>query len=339
MSPQPTSHFACIRSPFSLIRLSFLGYLLVPSVLVAQADSALPGLVERLAAMTAVTGYEQRMVDTLVTLLPGAVRDRAGNVVLTLGAGTRQRAAVCPLDEPGYAVGGIRADGYLTLRQIGTRLPALFDQQLEGQRITVYGRRRAVPGVVGVHSVHLARGRGVPTVSSFTLDSAYVDVGATTRAEVTNLGVGVLSPVTLAKRPHRYGAQLIASPVAGRRAACASLLAAARRASAEKGMIPRAEAVVVAFVVEQNLRAGGLSTLTNTRGPFSETLLVDGVPGTLGSIIRTTDPDTSSTFPGLGKRARWALPVRYAGTAVETVSLFDADSLRSALVGWIEGAQ
>jgi hypothetical protein len=31
--------------------------------------------------------------------------------------------------------------------------------------------------------------------------------------------------------------------------------------------------------------------------------------------------------------------VRYAGTAVETVSLFDADSLRSALVGWIEGAQ
>jgi hypothetical protein len=339
MSPQPTSRFRYPRSTFSPIRLSLLSSLLAPSVLVAQADSALPGLVERLSAMTAVTGYEQHVADTLMTLLPEAVRDRAGNVVLTLGAGTRQRAVVCPLDEPGYVVGGIRADGYLTLRQIGTRVPALFDQQLEGQRITVYGSRRAVPGVVGVHSVHLLRGRGVPLVSSFTLDSAYVDLGATTRAEVTNLGVGVLSPVTLAKRPHRFGGQLLASPVAGRRAACATLLTAARRAIAEKGMIPRAEAVVVAFVVEQNLRARGLTTLANTRGPFSETLLVDGVPGALGSIIRTSDPDTSSTFPGLGKRTRWSLPVRYPGTAVETMSLGDADSLRMALQGWIEGAQ
>lgn len=339
MNPQPTSHVAPRRCPSILVRLAFLGYVLAPPALVAQADSTLPGLIDRLTAMTSVTGYEQRMVDTLVALLPGAVRDRAGNVVLTFGAGTRQRAAVCPLDEPGYAVGGIRVDGYLTLRQIGTRLPPLFDRQLEGQRITVNGRRGAVAGVVGVHSIHLTRGRGVPEESSFTLDSAYVDVGAASRAEVSNLGIGVLSPVTLAKRPHRYGGHLLASPVAGRRAACASLLAAARHAIAEKGMIPGAEAVVVAFVVEQNLRGRGLHTLANTRGPFSETLLVDGVPGVLGGVIRSTDPDTGSAFPALGKRTRWSLPVRYGGTAVETVSLADAESLRVALVSWIEGSQ
>ncbi|HEY7637812.1 MAG TPA: hypothetical protein VH763_19870 [Gemmatimonadales bacterium] len=311
----------------------------MPGTLTAQTDSGFAQLVERLAAMTAVTGYEQNMAGNLVALLPGAVRDRAGNVVLTLGAGTRQRAAVCPLDEPGYAVGGIRSDGYLTLRQIGTRLPRRFDQQLEGQRVTIYGTRRAVPGVVGVHSIHLTRGRDVPVASAFTLDSGYVDVGATTRAEVSALGIGVLSPVTLTKRPHRYGGELLASPVAGRRAACAGLLAAARRAVAEQGMIPRAEAVVIAFVVEQNFRLRGLNTLANTRGPFSETLLVDGAPGALGSVLRSSDPDASSTFPGLGKRTRWSLPVRYSGTAVETVSLGDADSLRVALTGWIEGGQ
>ncbi len=111
MSPQPTSHFAHRRSPPIPIRPGFLGFLLAPPGLLAQADSALPGLVERLAAMTAVTGYEQRLTDTLIALLPGAVRDWAGNVVLTLGAGTRQRVAVCPLDKPGYAVAGIREDG------------------------------------------------------------------------------------------------------------------------------------------------------------------------------------------------------------------------------------
>jgi hypothetical protein len=339
MSPQPTSHFGYRPPPSIVLRLTFLGYLLAPPALVAQADSALPALVERLTTMTAVTGYEQDLADTLVALLPGAVRDRAGNVVLTLGAGTRQRAAVCPLDEPGYVVGGIRADGYLTLRRIGAQVPPLFDQQLEGQRITVYGKRRGVPGVVGVHSIHLTRGRRVPSVPSFTLDSAYVDVGVASRGEVSKLGIGMLSPVTLAKRPHRYGGDLIASPVAGRRAACGTLLASARRAVTEKGMIPRAEAVVVAFVVEQNLSGRGLATLANTRGPFSETLLVDGVPGGFGAVIRSTDPDTASTFPGLGKRNRWSLPVRYGGAAVETVSLADAESLRVALAGWIEGTQ
>jgi putative aminopeptidase FrvX len=259
-------------------------------------------------------------------------------VVLTLGAATRQRAAICPLDEPGYAVGGIRADGYLTLRQIGTRLPPLFDQQLEGQRISVFGKHRALPGVVGVHSVHLLRGRGVPLKSSFTLDSAYVDIGAVSRAEVLRLGIDVLSPVTLTKRPQRYGQHLLGAPVAGRRAACASLLAAARNALAHTGTIPPAEAVVIAFVVEQNLRHRGLQTLANTRGPFSETLLVDGVAGLPGSVIKESMPGSDSTFTGLGKRTRWSLPVRYISTPVETVSLTDADSLRLALTRWIQGA-
>jgi putative aminopeptidase FrvX len=339
MSPPPTSRLARRVPSRILSRLSFLASLLSPASLPAQADSGLPNLVRQLASMTAVTGYEQPMADTMLALLPGAVRDRAGNVVLTLGVATRQRAAVCPLDEPGYVVGGIRENGYLTLRQIGTRLPRLFDQQLEGQRITVFGKRGALPGVVGVHSVHLTRGRGVPAASSFTLDSAYVDVGAASRAEVSRLGIGLLAPVSLAKRPHRYGGQLIASPVAGRRAACAALLSAARAAIAEKGRIPRGEAVVVAFLVEQNLASRGLQTLANTRGPFSETLLVDGEAAALGSVKRTTETDTSSTFSRLGKRTRWSLPIRYGGTAVESVSLTDAESLRVALAAWIEGTR
>jgi hypothetical protein len=337
VNSQPTSHLQ-LRLPSSLAtRLFFFVGLLLPASLPAQTDS-FPALVQRFSSMTAVTGYEQRMADTLVKLLAGAGRDRAGNVVLTLGAATRQRAVVCPLDEPGYAIGGIRADGYLTLRQIGARPPRLFDQQLEGQRITVSGKHRSFAGVVGVHSVHLMRGRGVPLKSSFTLDSAYVDMGAASRAEVLRLGVDLLSPVTLTKRPQRYGQNLLAAPVAGRRAACASLVAATRDALAQTGMIPRSEAVVIAFVVEQNLRGRGLHTLANTRGPFSETLLVDGVAGVPGSVIKDSIPDSDSTFIGLGKRTRWSLPVGYSGTPVETVSLNGADSLRLALTRWIQGA-
>ena len=77
----------------------------------------LPGLATRLAAMTAVTGYEQRLVDSIVALLPGATRDRAGNAVIILGSGARRRLVACPVSEPGFVVGRVRDDGWLTLRR------------------------------------------------------------------------------------------------------------------------------------------------------------------------------------------------------------------------------
>src|SRR5437879_13892729 len=95
--------------------------------------------------MTAVTGLEQAMADSLLALVPGSARDRAGNITLTLGAGGgSKRLVACPLDEAGYAVGSVTDDGYLTLRRVGT--PAaypLFDQQVAGQAVTVSRPRTA----------------------------------------------------------------------------------------------------------------------------------------------------------------------------------------------------
>jgi hypothetical protein len=133
--------------------------------------------------------------------------------------------------------------------------------------------------------------------------------------------VGVLSVVTLAKRPHRYGTGLVAAPAAGRRAACAALLDAARSV--------RAPGATVAFVVEQELRQRGLSTLAHERGPFAETLLVDGQGGV----------DTDAGLPGLGPVRRLSLPVRYPGSPVETVALADVARLRGELLARLEAAR
>lgn len=287
----------------------------------------------RMASMSAVTGYERALVDTVLRLLPGSARDRAGNAYLTLGGGRSRRLVVCPVDEPGYVVGGIRADGYLTLRRVPGRVPALFDQQLEGHRITVQGRRGPVAGVVAVRSIHLTRGRQIAD-DPFTVDDAYVDVGVASRAGAADLGIALLAPVTLAKRPHRYGDRLLAAPVGGRRAACAALLLAARQSIVRAKTIAP---VVVAFAVEQELSERGLGTLSNAFGPFDETLIVDGRPGVLDSLQQGPDADPSARWPGLGRVTRWSLPVVYGGTPVETVSLDDAESLEDALLKWIGG--
>jgi len=315
-----------------------LAFLLSGQISMTRAQAADPGLPElaiRLAGMTAVTGYEQRVVDSLIGLLPGASRDRAGSAVVVLGSGDRRRLVACPVSEPGFVIGGVREDGWLTIRRAPGRVSPLVERQIEGQRVTVFGRRGTIPGVVAVRSIHLTRGRATGE-GSFTVDSAYVDVGASTAGEVVAAGVGVLNPVAIAKRPQRYGTDLLAAPVAGRRAACAALVLAARRAIAEQGMVPRGESVVIAFVVEQELSARGLGTLANTRGPFTETVIVDGAPGVPGAVSRAPD-SVAARWPALGTVTRWSLGVRYPATAVETTSLGGADTLRSALARWIGG--
>jgi endoglucanase len=274
---------------------------LPPVRLCAQSVDA---LAVRLASMTAVTGLEQAMTDSLLALLPVSTRDRAGNVTLSLGQGAPKRLLQCPLDEVGYVVGNITGDGYLLLRRVGARTTnPLFDQQLEGHRVTVFGTKGAVPGVVAVKSTHLTRGRvaaGAPD-PVFSVDNAYVDVGAASSAEARALGVDVLAPVSLAKRPLPYGERLLAAPGAGRRAGCAALVAAVQTKPRAKGT------VLVAFTVQSLYAANsGLASVKLLQGPFDET-----------------------------KTA--TLPTRYTDTAVETVALGDADALVKQLVTWMEG--
>jgi endoglucanase len=280
----------------------------------------------RLARIPAPIGHEQALADTLLSMLPGAVRDRAGNVLLTLGRGTPRRLVACPMDEPGWIVGGIRSDGYLTVRRLPGRTPPLFDQHAEGQRIVLMGDKGPVPGVVGVRSVHLTRGRS-NSDEPFTFDDAFVDVGATSADEVAALGIRITTPFVLARTPQAYGKDLVAAPSVGGRAACAALV---RAASAK----PRGT-VVIAFVVEQGLAARGLLTAGNVSGPFEETVVLDA-----GDAPRAVEADSMRRprhGEALGKLTRWRLRDRFDGWPVETISLDDVAALETRLRDWIGG--
>jgi putative aminopeptidase len=289
----------------SNLRLVLLVLSALPAFRRLSAQTDLDRLATRFASMTAVTGLEQAMGDSLLTLLPGSVRDRVGDVTLTLGQGSPRRLVSCPLDEVGYVVGNVLPDGYLLLRRVADARLAnpLFDQQLEGHRVTVFGTRGPVPGVVAVRSVHLTRGRGGPGTPDplFTADNAYVDIGASSAVEAQGLGIAVLAPVSLAKEPLRYGDRLLAAPAVGRRAGCAALVVAVQAKPKVKGT------VVVAFTVQSLYTTNaGLATVTALLGPFTAT--------------------KSAT-----------VPARFQDTAVETVSLTDGDALAKELVAWMDG--
>src|SRR5690349_23471603 len=86
------------RGCMTKLRLALLFLSVFPSFRRLSAQSVDP-LAIRFAGMTAVTGFEQAMGDSLLRLLPGSTRDRAGNVTLTLGQGAPKRLLTCPLDE------------------------------------------------------------------------------------------------------------------------------------------------------------------------------------------------------------------------------------------------
>ena len=69
-------------------------------------------------------------------------------------------------------------------------------------------------------------------MTPFSVDDARVDVGASAATGARALGVSILTPVTLSKKPLRYGSDLLAAPMAGRRAACAALVLSAARGEA-----------------------------------------------------------------------------------------------------------
>lgn len=301
----------------------------------------LDSLVVRLANMSAVSGFEDAMADSLLAALPGAALDRAGNVVWTRGSGAPVRVALCPVDEVGYVVGAITPDGFLTLRRVGaTLMGPLFDQAIEGQRVTVFGRHGPVPGVVGVRSVHLARGRPTASEEPFSLDNAFLDVGAQSAAGAVELGIGILSPVTRAKRAHRYGLDLVAAPGVAARAGCAALLAAALRPP-QSGVSGTA---IVAFTRRRQFRWDGAAFLLGERAPGAARadVVVVGEAGPGDSLDLGAAPAWRDSLPaGDGWRATvdWSLPARYPRTSVETVSLRDVATLADRLTRFLGGAR
>ena len=283
----------------------------------AQTAREGPDLAGWFAGLTAVTGYEATFALVFEDLVPGAQRDRAGSVVSVLGSGSPRRLVACPMDEWGYVVGGIREDGWLTLRRVGDGAPWTFDQSHEGHRVTVWGDRGPIAGVMAVWSTHLARGRSFAT-DAFTVDDAYVDVGAASRDEVRGLGIDMVNPVAMLKTTVEYGDSLLAGPESGQRGSCAALARAVMNRPNARGT------VVVAFVVESHIRHRGLMTVANAHGPFDQTLLLDY-------------PAPESLSEMFGSVEERGLETRYEGWPAETIDLREVRALTRSLERWIRG--
>ena len=228
-----------------------------------------------LVATTAVSGYENPLSDEIVRELAAfhPTKDNLGDVVVTIGSGSPRRLLVAPIDEPGFVVSEITADGYLRVQRLPQNgLPPIFNQMYSAQTVKI-GKVNGgwIDGVFAGLSIHLqplgSERRNAPNPSD--IDAMYIDIGATSAGEVRNAGVDVLSPIAIQRRLYDLAGKSYAGPAVGDRFGAAALLE----------VLPHVEpahikgTLIVAFVAQQRTDARGLRRILTTM-PSDEMIFV-----------------------------------------------------------------
>ena len=277
--------------------------------------------------LQAPPGREHFATDKILQVMPGWKRDALGNLILRKGSGSPRRVIACGLDRPALAVTEITDDGYIRLREVGARPPhPLWLQFHEGQRIEVLTRNGPIPGVVIVKSTHLQRGRVAPAQVT-TLDDLWVDVGATSRADVRQLGIEMLDPVV--RESLSFGHYFVAGHLAGVRAGCAAVASAASR------QVTRGETIFLLTTL-RSFGHDGLESALRTLGRVDEVTLLDqivGAPNSSETVLqrKVEKPPYLPESTGLTSLTVLAPRVRFPGSLVESVQLSDANKLLAAV--------
>src|SRR5258705_12462478 len=177
---------------------------------ISEAQSVLAQLVESYG----VSGSEAPVREVVKRLLPSWVRaetDTAGNLWVRAGQGDSPVVIVAHLDEIGFRVDTINADGTLGLRNRGGFIVSLF----EAQPALIHTGGGDIPGIFLPRDSGLTR-RTPPPLR--------VSVGATSRAGAESLGVRLGHTIP---RPTQYvrlpGTRPTGRPSAARRG-CAALI-------------------------------------------------------------------------------------------------------------------
>lgn len=290
--------------PVSRVRLVAFAVLALPvagpRLLVAQAAaSPLQRVLASWQQLAAPTGQEERATVPLARSLEGWQRDAAGNLMRRRGSGTPRRVIACALDRPGFAVTQITDDGFLRLHRVGGGGHPLFDQSHEAQQVNILTAGGAVPGVIAVANGHFAQQHRADSLVA-TADQLWLDVGASSAAEVAALGVRLLDPVERRVPAWPYAGG-VAGLAVGARAGCAAVAAAAR------GTVERGETVF----------------LMTTQGVF-------GWPG-LGAALARIGPVHELTVVAGGRAqrtARWVKLGENVGVNAVILRIAKLDSLR-----------
>jgi putative aminopeptidase FrvX len=178
-------------------------------------------LLEELIRTPGIPGYEGPIRAKIAEKIKGYGTpeiDGIGNMILTLGEGTRHVAFVAHMDELGAVVSHIEENGYVKLRKLG-----MDDRSMAGRVYNIYTSKGPLLGVTGIKAPHLVSDpeelkKVIPG------EKLLLDVGARSRKEVEKMGIRVLDPVVLKKDFNVINNKIVTARGLDNRVGCTALI-------------------------------------------------------------------------------------------------------------------
>ncbi|HET7151254.1 MAG TPA: hypothetical protein VFI60_07555, partial [Candidatus Acidoferrum sp.] len=237
-----------------------VGLLILSSVYGWPASAQTSLDASRIEQIPAVSGYEQALMEEIRNQLRAfsPKTDNLGNLWVSFGTGAPHRLLVTSVDEPGYVVSDITPDGFLRVQRLPQAAPnPVFDTLHFTQPVWIMTRSgKKVPGVFAGLSVHLQPARVNPPKMNHP-DEMYLDIGATSAADVRAAGVDLLDPVALQRKWFPVGQSGEGGPATGDRFGCTALLQLLEHSKESKAK----GTTTIAFVTQQWTGGRGLNRL------------------------------------------------------------------------------
>lgn len=295
-------------------------------VLGAQLNAQTNEAVATWIRLDAAPGTEGHTVATVGRAFTGWQADQWGNLAKTRGSGSPRRVVACALDYSAFVVSQITEQGYLRVRRTGVPAHPLWNQFQEAQRVAIVTATSRQLGVVAVPNGHFAA-LHVADSLALTADDIWIDIGASSRAEVLARGIDLLDPV-FPDRPMWTFAQYATGPAAGARAGCAAVASAS---------LVEPDVGQTTFILSTQSIFGwvGLSAALTRLGPVDRLALAssgteDRAAGALdGGRLPREYRALAGRVPNVVSAFRPA--VRWAGSTVESID----SSETLALVAWV----
>lgn len=246
----------------------------------------------RLSDTFGVSGFEDEVRDEITQLISPYVdeikTDALGNLIaLRHGRGELTLMLDAHTDEIGFMVKWVDEKGYIRIVPIGG-----WDERIvPGHRVEIATRSGTkLHGVVGTAPPHILTAEERKAL--IPLDSLFVDVGASSRDDVEEMGIRIGDPMTI----HYPFAELHSGVVTGKafddRAGCVALIETARRLSESKHEMN----VAYSFVFGEEVGLRGAKTAAF----WLEPSLAIAVEGTLGADMPGVAEENQPVRLGLG---------------------------------------
>ncbi len=188
-------------------------------------------LLRKLSNAHGVSGFEDEIREIIKEELEGFVDeikvDSMGNVICVKNGSDLELMVASHIDEIGFIVKYIDDKGFIRFSTLG----GWFDQTALNQRAVLHGEKGKVYGVLGCKPPHLMKDEERKKV--IELRDMFIDIGASSKDEVIEMGINVGTPITLDREFRELAGNRVTGKAFDNRAGVAMMIGAIKQTKSD----------------------------------------------------------------------------------------------------------